>query len=64
MSIGVWQLVLILVIIIIFFGAGKLPNMMGDLGKGIKNMKDGLKGEDKKDEASKLEKKDDDKKGE
>lgn len=47
MSIGVWQLVLILVFVLIIFGAGKLPKVMGDVGKGIKSMKEGLKGEDK-----------------
>ncbi len=47
MSIGIWQLVLILVIILLIFGAGKLPKVMKDVGKGIKNLKDGLKEEDK-----------------
>jgi len=47
MSIGIWQLVLILVIILLIFGAGKLPKVMKDVGKGIKNFKDGLKEEDK-----------------
>ena len=44
MSIGIWQLVLILVIIFTLFGAGKLPGVMGDVGKGLKNLKDGIKG--------------------
>lgn len=42
MSIGFWQLILILIIVLLLFGAGKLPRVMGDLGKGIKSMKDGL----------------------
>jgi sec-independent protein translocase protein TatA len=46
----IWELVLILVIIFIFFGAGKLPNVMGDIGKSIRNFKDGLKGEKKPEE--------------
>ncbi len=46
----IWELVLILVIVFIFFGAGKLPNVMGDIGKSIRNFKDGLKGEKKPDE--------------
>lgn len=46
MSVGFWQLVLILAIVFVVFGAGKLPKVMGDLGKGIKSLKDGLK-EDK-----------------
>ncbi len=48
MSIGIWQLILILAIVFILFGAGKLPRVMGDLGKGIRSMKEGLKGEDEK----------------
>lgn len=43
----IWELVLILVIVFIFFGAGKLPNVMGDIGKSIRNFKDGLKGDKK-----------------
>lgn len=42
MSIGIWQVVLILLIVLIIFGAGKLPNVMGDLAKGIRNFKKGL----------------------
>lgn len=48
MSIGVWELVLILIIVLLVFGAGKLPKVMGDIGKGIKSLKDGLKGSDQK----------------
>ena len=43
MGIGVWQIVLILAIVLIIFGAGKLPKVMGDFGKGIKSFKSGLK---------------------
>ncbi len=43
MSIGVWQVVLILAIVLIIFGAGKLPRVMGDVAKGVKNFKSGLK---------------------
>lgn len=50
MSVGIWQLVLILIIIFALFGAGKLPKVMGDIGSGVRNLKDGLKGADKKDE--------------
>ncbi|HEX9808493.1 MAG TPA: twin-arginine translocase TatA/TatE family subunit [Alphaproteobacteria bacterium] len=42
MSIGVWQVVIILVIVLIIFGAGKLPQVMGDVAKGIKNFKSGM----------------------
>ena len=46
MSIGIWQVVLILLIVLILFGAGKLPKVMGDVAKGVKNFKTGLKDED------------------
>ena len=42
MGIGAWQIVLILVIVLIIFGAGKLPKVMGDFGKGIKKFKAGM----------------------
>lgn len=45
---GFWQIVIILLIVLILFGAGKLPQIMGDLGKGLRSFKDGLKGEDEK----------------
>ena len=50
MSIGAGQLLIILVIILVFFGAGKLPQVMSDLGKGLKSFRDGMK--DSKDENS------------
>ena len=52
MSIGPWQIILILVIVLIIFGAGKLPRVAGDLAKGIKNFKSGMT-DDEKDDASK-----------
>lgn len=41
-GLSVWHILLVLVVIMILFGAGKLPKVMGDLGKGIKNFKEGL----------------------
>ncbi len=49
MSIGIWQVVLVLLIVLILFGAGKLPKVMGDVAKGVKNFKSGLKEEDEVD---------------
>ena len=47
MGISIWQIVLVLVIILILFGAGKIPRVMGDVAKGIKSFKAGMKeGED------------------
>lgn len=47
------HLLLILVIVLVIFGAGKLPSIMGDIGKGIRSLKEGLKGDDKKPEEPK-----------
>ena len=53
MSIGPWQIILILVIVLIIFGAGKLPRVAGDLAKGIKNFKSGMTEDESKEEAKK-----------
>lgn len=42
MSIGFWQIILILLIFLIVFGSGKLPKVMEDLAKGIKSFRDGM----------------------
>jgi sec-independent protein translocase protein TatA len=44
---GMGELLVILVIVMIFFGVGRLPAVLGEMGKGIKAFKDGQKdGED------------------
>ncbi len=45
---GVLHWVVVLVVVLIFFGAGKLPKVMGDIGKGIRNMRDELNGGEEK----------------
>ena len=45
MGIGFGELMIILVVVLILFGAGKLPGVMSELGKGVKNFKSGLKDE-------------------
>ena len=45
-GLGHWEIILILVIILILFGAGKLPKVAGDIAKGIKSFKEGMKDED------------------
>jgi len=43
-----WELLLVLMIVFVLFGAGKLPKVMGDIGKGIRSLRDGLKEDEKK----------------
>ena len=64
-GIGMTELIIVLVIVLIIFGAGKLPEIGEGLGKGIKSFKKATKGEDEidvtpKDKEAKLE--DEDKK--
>ena len=49
MMFGTTELVIILVIIVIFFGVGKLPAVLGQMGRGVKAFKDGMN-DDEEDE--------------
>ncbi len=50
MSLSLPHVILLLIVVLILFGAGRLPKVMGDLGKGMKAFKKGLH-EDDEDEA-------------
>ncbi|PLX77515.1 MAG: twin-arginine translocase TatA/TatE family subunit [Desulfuromonas sp.] len=56
-GLGTTELIIILILVLVIFGAGKLPSVGGALGKGLRNFKDGMKEEE--DEPEKIEKKDD-----
>ncbi len=43
---GPWEIALILAIILIIFGVGKLPQIGGAIGKGMRNFRKGQRGED------------------
>ena len=46
MGLSFWHIVVVLLVVLIVFGAGKLPQVMGDLAKGVKAFKAGLKDEE------------------
>lgn len=46
MSFGFGEILLVVLVVLIVFGAGKLPAVMGDLAKGVKNFKKGLNEDD------------------
>ena len=48
-GIGVPELIVILVIVLIIFGAGKLPEIGSAIGKGIKNFKKSVRDSDEND---------------
>ena len=43
MSIGFWQIAIIVVLVVLLFGRGKISDLMGDVAKGIKSFKKGMK---------------------
>ena len=47
---GPWEIALILAIILIVFGVGKLPQVGGAIGKGLRAFKKGQRGEDNEEE--------------
>ena len=54
---GGWEWIIILVIVVLLFGVGRISGIAGEVGKGIRSFREGLKGEgEKKDEAKSEEK--------
>ncbi|MCB1455670.1 MAG: twin-arginine translocase TatA/TatE family subunit [Nitratireductor sp.] len=45
-QIGIWQIVIVAVVVVLLFGRGKISELMGDVAKGINSFKKGLKDED------------------
>tara|TARA_B100001765_G_C19268506_1_gene234486 strand:+ start:332 stop:538 length:207 start_codon:yes stop_codon:yes gene_type:complete len=58
MSIGFWQIAIVVVLVVLLFGRGKISDLMGDVAKGIKSFKKGMKDpvQDQKDSTSTQEK--------
>ena len=45
-QLGLWQILIVAVLVVLLFGRGKIPHLMGDLAKGIKSFKRGMAEED------------------
>ena len=43
MSIGFWQIAIVVVLVVLLFGRGKISGLMGDVAKGIKSFRKGMK---------------------
>jgi len=45
MGLSIWHLLIILAVVVLMFGTNRLPTLMGDLAKGVKAFKHGIKDE-------------------
>ena len=50
---GFWQIVIVLLLVVLLFGRGKISDLMGDVAKGITSFKKGLKDGDDASESTK-----------
>ena len=55
MSIGFWQIAIVVVLVVLLFGRGKISSLMGDVAKGIKSFKKGMKDPSQDQEKSTIE---------
>ena len=53
MSIGFWQIAIVVVLVVLLFGRGKISSLMGDVAKGIKSFKKGMSSDVNEDSDSK-----------
>ena len=42
MSIGFWQIAIVVILVVLLFGRGKISSLMGDVANGIKSFKKGM----------------------
>ena len=59
---GPTELIIILVIVVVLFGVGRIGKIAGEMGSGIKAFREGIKGEDDENKTIELDKKDTDSK--
>jgi sec-independent protein translocase protein TatA len=45
-SFSIWHWLIVLAVVLLLFGRGKIPDLMGDVAKGIKNFKSGMSDDD------------------
>lgn len=46
MGISVWQILIVVILVVLLFGRGKISDLMGDFAKGIRSFKKGLSEDD------------------
>jgi sec-independent protein translocase protein TatA len=54
-SFSIWHWMIVLVIVLLVFGRGKIPELMGDMAKGIKSFKKGMADDDTADDTKTVE---------
>lgn len=54
-SFSIWHWLIVLVVVLLLFGRGKIPELMGDMAKGIKSFKKGMSDDDAADDAKTVE---------
>ena len=56
-SLGIWEILLILVIVILIFGTSRIPELGRGLGEGIRNFKRSINGQEEEDNDKKKQEK-------
>ena len=54
-SFSIWHWLIVLVVVLLLFGRGKIPELMGDMAKGIKSFKKGMAEDDDSDDPKTVE---------
>ncbi len=54
-SFSIWHWLIVLVVVLLLFGRGKIPELMGDVAKGIKNFRKGMGEEEEPEKAKTVE---------
>ena len=54
-SFSIWHWLIVLVVVLLLFGRGKIPELMGDMAKGIKSFKKGMSEEEEAENAKTVE---------